>query len=60
MSRSRWYRGTTATSVFVVALCVAMSLLLILAVAPAWAVMGVVALGAAAVYLVREVRGGRA
>jgi hypothetical protein len=45
---------------FVVALCVAMSLVLILAVAPARAIMGVVALAAAAVYLVREVRGGRA
>ena len=52
-------RGTMPTCVFIVALCVAAAVLLLLSVPLFWAVMATVGLAAAAFKMVKEVRGGK-
>jgi hypothetical protein len=47
------------TSAFIAALCVAAAVLLMLAIPVLWAVLPTAGLAAAAVYMVRDVRGGK-
>jgi len=52
-------RGTTPTCVFIVALCVAAAVLLLLSVPLFWAVIATVGLAAAVFKMVKDVRGGK-
>jgi hypothetical protein len=51
--------GTTSTCVFIVGLCVAAAVLLLLSVPLFWAVIATVGLAAAAFKMVNDVRGGK-
>ncbi len=51
--------GTTSTCVFIVGLCVAAAVLLLLSVPLFWAVIATVGLAAAAFKMVKDVRGGK-
>jgi hypothetical protein len=52
-------RGTTPTCVFMIALCVAAAVLLLLSVPLFWAVTATVGLAPAAFKMVKDVRGGK-
>jgi hypothetical protein len=52
-------RGTTTTSVFIAALCIAASALLILAIPVLWSVLATAGLAALAAFMIIGVRGGK-